>query len=187
AGPTPKKPTVPPERIKSARWFESAARNRLEELRKKDEEGREDFTTQETEEYAFLQSNPTPEQIAERYGYQVKPAEEPTVVTPTEPAAAPTPAESLLTRKSELDAEAKRLGADNIASFNSMYATRENLTEEQRNLLNQYGEYNRQVVELGWRDAAKLDDSDFGRWEKIKLTTKPVSDQELTDLGKLYL
>ena len=183
-------PTVsgfPPERIKSARWFESASRNRLRELQDKDEAGVEDFTTQETEEYTFLQSNPTPEQIAERYGYQVRTDVEPTTVTPTEPAAAPTPAESLLTRKSELDAEAKRLGADNISSFNSMYATRENLTEEQRNLLNQYGEYNKQVVELGWRDAAKLDDADFGRWEKIKLTTKPVSDQELTDLGKLYL
>jgi hypothetical protein len=177
----------PPERIKSARWFESASRNRLKELQDKDEAGVEDFTTQETEEYTFLQSNPTPEQIAERYGYQVRTDVEPTIVTPTEPAAAPTPASSLLTRKSELDAEAKRLGADNISSFNSMYATRENLTEEQRNLLNQYGEYNKQVVELGWRDAAKLDDADFGRWEKIKLTTKPVSDQELTDLGKLYL
>jgi hypothetical protein len=177
----------PPERIKSARWFESASRNRLKELQDKDDAGVEDFTTQERDEFEFLKASPTPEQVAERYGYQVRKDVEPTTVTPTEPATAPTPAESLLTRKSELDAEAKRLGADNISSFNSMYATRENLTEEQRNLLNQYGEYNKQVVELGWRDAAKLDDADFGRWEKIKLTTKPVSDQELTDLGKLYL
>jgi hypothetical protein len=178
---------LPPERIKSARWFESAARNRLKELQDKDDAGVEDFTTQERDEFEFLKASPTPEQIAERYGYQVRRDVTPTTVTPAEPAAAPTPAESLLTRKSELDAEAKRLGADNISSFNLMYATRESLTEEQRNLLNQYGEYNKQVVELGWRDAAKLDDADFGRWEKIKLTTKPVSDQELTDLGKLYL
>lgn len=178
---------LPPERIKSARWFESASRNRLKELQDKDDAGVEDFTTQERDEFEFLKASPTPEQIAQRYGYQVRRDVTPTTVTPAEPAAAPTPAESLLTRKSELDAEAKRLGADNISSFNSMYATRESLTEEQRNLLNQYGEYNKQVVELGWRDAAKLDDADFGRWEKIKLTTKPVSDQELTDLGKLYL
>ena len=88
---------LPPERIKSARWFESAARNRLKELQDKDDAGVEDFTTQERDEFEFLKASPTPEQIAERYGYGVAPAVEPTAVTttpPTTPAATePAPVE----------------------------------------------------------------------------------------------
>jgi len=191
---------LPPERIKSARWFESAARNRLKELQDKDDAGVEDFTTQERDEFEFLKANPTPEQIAERYGYGVAAAVEPTAVTTTTPAvtepAPPTltpppavtePIVDLAAQKAELDAEAKRLGADNISSFNSMYVTRDNLTDEQRGLLNRFAEYNKQVQDASWREAAKLDDSDFARWEKSKLITKAVSDQDLTDLGKLHL
>ena len=74
---------LPPERIKSARWFESASRNRLKELQDKDDAGVEDFTTQERDEFEFLKASPTPEQIAQRYGYGVAPAVEPTAVTTT--------------------------------------------------------------------------------------------------------
>jgi hypothetical protein len=79
----------PPERIKSARWFESASRNRLKELQDKDEAGVEDFTTQERDEFEFLKASPTPEQVAERYGYGVAPAVEPTAVTTTTPPTTP--------------------------------------------------------------------------------------------------
>ena len=76
---------LPPERIKSARWFESASKNRLKELQDKDDAGVEDFTNQERDEFEFLKASPTPEQVAQRYGYGVAPAVEPTAATTATP------------------------------------------------------------------------------------------------------
>ena len=122
------------------------------------------------------------------------------VLSPTEPAVPPVKTaeavepevtlnrvEQINSQKQNLDQKAQQLGFANARALNLAKLTSTEVSDQEREVLEEYGNLNKDIKELSWKDAVNLPESDFDVWSKTRFTPEIKSDVDLNGMGQLYL
>lgn len=122
------------------------------------------------------------------------------VLPPTEPAVPPVKTaeavepevtlnrvEQINSQKQNLDQKAQQLGFANARALNLAKLTSTEVSDQEREVLEEYGNLNKDIKELSWKDAVNLPESDFDVWSKTRFTPEIKSDVDLNGMGQLYL
>lgn len=95
--------------------------------------------------------------------------------------------EQINSQKQNLDQKAQQLGFANARALNLAKLTSTEVSDQEREVLEEYGNLNKDIKELSWKDAVNLPESDFDVWSKTRFTPEIKSDVDLNGMGQLYL
>jgi hypothetical protein len=95
--------------------------------------------------------------------------------------------EQINSQKQNLDQKAQQLGFANARALNLAKLTSTEVSDQEREVLEEYGNLNKEIKELSWKDAINLPESDFDVWSKTRFTPEIKSDVDLNGMGQLYL